>query len=102
MFEAEARLATIQASRILHNLAEVWGRRFPVRADALTAEVSLDEVELAMTADGDSLAIRLASRDRASFEEAMANVSRHLGREMGEGNFTLCNWHILGDGRTRS
>lgn len=64
MIEAEARIATIESSRYLTRLAEAWVHTYPVRYDALTAEIQLPGGELILTADGDSLSLRLVGKDR--------------------------------------
>lgn len=93
MLEAEARIATTEASRYLTELAEAWVHTYPVRYDSLTAEVSLPGVALAMTADGDSLSLRLTASDEERFEFAKQSVAKHVDRvamrDLGVG----CVWH---------
>src|SRR4051812_45678908 len=50
MLEAEARIATNEASRYLTEVALAWVHTYPVRYDAITAEVELPGGELVMTA----------------------------------------------------
>ena len=49
MFEAEARIATIDGSRYLTEIAKAWVHTYPVRYDALTAEIELPGGQLIMT-----------------------------------------------------
>ena len=50
MLEVEARIPTTEASRYLTELALAWVHTYPVRYDAITAEVELPGGELVMTA----------------------------------------------------
>jgi hypothetical protein len=95
MLEAEARIATTEASSYLTRLAEAWVHTYSVRYDALTAEVSLPGVELAMTADGDSLSLRLAGLDEEQFEAAKQSVARHVDRVAMRDSGVRCVWHQL-------
>ena len=52
-----------EASRYLE-VALAWVHTYPVRYDAITAEVELPGGELVMTADGDSLSLRLTGAGR--------------------------------------
>jgi uncharacterized protein len=95
MLEAKARIATTEASRYLTELAEAWVHTYSVRYDALTAEVELPGVELAMTADGDSLSLRLAGSDEEHFETAKQSVARHVDRIAMRDSGVRCLWHDL-------
>lgn len=92
MLEAEARIATTESSRYLTELAEAWVHTYAVRYDALTAEVALPGVELAMTADGDSLSLRLAGSDEGHFEAAKQSVARHVDRIAMRDTGVRCLW----------
>ena len=95
MLEAEARIATNDASRYLTELALAWVHTYPVRYDAITAEVALPGGELVMTADGDSLSLRLAGPEPESFEAAKAIVAEHVDRAAGRDAGVRCVWHPL-------
>ena len=81
MLEAEARIATTESSRYLTEVALAFVHTYPVRYDALTAEIELPGGELVMTADGDSL--RLVGPEGAGFEAAKAMVAEHVDRAAG-------------------
>ena len=95
MPEAEARIATYEASKYLTEIAQVWVHSHPVRYDALTAEVELPGAELIMTADGDSLTLRLVGQDHDKLEDAKASVARHLDRVARHDTGVQCIWHDL-------
>ncbi len=95
MLKAEARIATTEASRYLTELAEAWVHTYAVRFDALTAEVELPGAELAMTADGDSLSLRLAGSDEEQFEAAKQSVASHVDRIAMRDLGVRCLWNIL-------
>ena len=95
MLEAEARIATTEASRTLTELALAWVHTYPVRYDAISAEVELPGGDLVMTADGDSLSLRLAGPDEAGFERAKAVVAERVDRAAGRESGIRCIWHRL-------
>lgn len=95
MLEAEARIATTEASRYLTELAEAWVHTYSVRYDALTAEVTLPGAELAMTADGDSLSLRLVGSDKDHFETAKMAIARHVDRVAMRDAGVRCLWNEL-------
>jgi hypothetical protein len=95
MLEAEARIATIEASRYLTDLAIAWNHTYPVRYDAITAEVELPGAELVMTADGDSLTLRLVGPEGEEFEAAKATVAKHVDRVAGRDAGVRCLWDQL-------
>jgi hypothetical protein len=95
MIEAEARIATTEASRYLTDLALAWNHTYPVRYDAITAEVELPGAELVMTADGDSLSLRLVGPGGEEFEAAKASVARHVDRVAGRDAGVRCVWNQL-------
>jgi hypothetical protein len=95
MLEAEARIATNEASRYLTELALAWNHTYPVRYDAITAEVELPGAQLVMTADGDSLSLRLAGRDADAFDKAKDAVAKHLDRAAGRETGVRCEWNQL-------
>ena len=95
MFEAEARIATYEASRYLTELAEAWVHTYPVRYDALTGEVALPGAELVMTADGDSLTLRLTSSDEDRLAAAKLTVAYHVDRAAQRDAGVRCVWHEL-------
>jgi hypothetical protein len=95
MLEAEARIATTEASRYLTDVALAFVHTYPVRYDALTAEVELPGGELVMTADGDSLSLRLVGPEGQGFEAAKASVARHVDRAAGRDSGVRCVWHQL-------
>lgn len=95
MLEAEARVATNEASRYLTELALAWIHTYPVRYDAIAAEIELPGAELVMTADGDSLTLRLVGPDGAGFEAAKATVAEHVNRVAGRDAGVRCLWNQL-------
>ena len=95
MLEAEARIATNEASRYLTELALAWVYTYPVRYDAITAEVELPGAELVMTADGDSLTLRLVGAEGEGFEAAKRAVAEHVDRAAGRDAGVRCAWHQL-------
>lgn len=95
MLEAEARIATDEASRLLTELASAWVHTYPVRYDAITAEVELPGAELVMTADGDSLSLRLVGPEVQAFEAASEAVARHIDRAAGRDSGIRCVWNRL-------
>ena len=92
MFEAQARIATDEASRLLTELALAWVHTYPVRYDAITAEVELPGGELVMTADGDSLSLRLAAPEREKFEAAKTTIAAHVDGAAGRDTGVRCVW----------
>lgn len=95
MIEAEARIATIEASRYLTKLAEAWVHTYPVRYDALTAEIQLPGGELVLTADGDSLSLRLVGTDRERFDATKESVAKHVDRVAEHDAGVRCVWHEI-------
>lgn len=95
LHEAEARIATYEASQYLGKIAEAWVHTYAVRYDALTAEIALPGAELVMTADGDSLTMRLTSSDESAFEAAKASVAGHVDRVAEHDAGVRCVWHVL-------
>jgi len=95
MLEAEARIATEEASRYLTELALAWVHTYPVRYDAITAEVALPGGELVMTADGDSLSLRLVGSEANAFDAAKATVAEHVDRAAGRDAGVRCVWNQL-------
>jgi hypothetical protein len=95
LLEAEARIATYEASRYLTEVAEAWVHTYPVRYDALTAEVELPGARLAMTADGDSLTLRLTGEDEDRFAAAQLSVARHVDRAAERDAGVRCVWRRL-------
>ena len=95
MIEAEARIATIEASRYLTEVALAFVHTYPVRYDALTAEIELPGGDLVMTADGDSLSLRLLGPDEKGFEAAQKTVAEHVDRAAGRDSGVRCVWHQL-------
>ena len=95
MPEAEARIATLEASQYLTKLAEAWNHTYPVRYDTLTGEVELPGAQLVMTADGDSLALRLIGSDETRFEAVKETVARHVDRIAERDAGVRCVWHQL-------
>lgn len=93
MIEAEARIATIESSRYLTELAEAWVHTYPVRYDTLTAEIQLPGGELVLTADGDSLSLRLVGTDRERFDATKDSVVRHVDRVAEHDTGVRCVWH---------
>ena len=63
-----------------------------MRYDAISAEVGLPGGDLVMTADGDSLSLRLSGPGEAGFEDAKALVAEHLDRAMGRESGLGCLW----------
>jgi len=95
MVEAEARIATNEASRLLTAVALAWVHTYPVRYDAITAEVALPGGELVMTADGDSLSLRLVGQQGEEFEAAKAAIAKHVDRAAGRDAGVRCVWSQL-------
>jgi hypothetical protein len=95
MLEVEARIATNEASRYLTELALAWVHTYPVRYDAITAEVELPGGELVMTADGDSLSLRLVGPEGPGFEAAKATIAKHVDRAAGRDAGVRCVWDQL-------
>lgn len=93
MLEAEARIATLESSRYLTEAAQAWNHTYPVRYDALTGEVDLPGAQLIMTADGDSLTMRLTGSDAEQFEAAKQSVARHIDRVAAHDAGVRCVWH---------
>ena len=93
MIEAEARIATIESSRYLTRLAEAWVHTYPVRYDALTAEIQLPGGELILTADGDSLSLRLVGKDRERFDATKQSVATLVDRVAEHDTGVRCVWH---------
>jgi uncharacterized protein len=93
--EAEARIATLEASRYLTEVAEAWNHTYPVRYDTLTGEVELPGAQLVMTADGDSLTLRLIGSDERQFETVKETVARHVDRIAERDAGVRCVWHVL-------
>jgi hypothetical protein len=93
LLEAEARIATYEASRYLTHVAEAWVHTYPVRYDALTAEIELPGAQLVMTADGDSLTLRLTSTDQDRFAAAKQAVALHVDRVDDRDAGVRCVWH---------
>ena len=95
MIEAEARIATIESSKYLTRLAEAWVHTYPVRYDALTAEIQLPGGELVLTADGDSLTLRLVGTDRERFDATKETVAKHVDRVAEHETKVRCVWHEI-------
>lgn len=95
MLEAEARIATTEASRYLIEVALAWVHTYPVRYDAITAEVELPGGELVMTADGDSLSLRLLGPEGEGFEAAKTMIAEHVDRVAGRDSGVRCMWDQL-------
>jgi hypothetical protein len=93
--EAEARIATEEASRYLTEVAQAWVHTYPVRYDTLTGEVELPGAELVMTADSESLTLRLISSDEDKFAAAKLSVARHVDRVAGRDTGVPCVWREL-------
>lgn len=51
--------------------------------------------DLAMTADGDSLTLRLTSGDEDRFKEAKDHVARHVDKVAERDAGVRCVWHEL-------
>ena len=95
MIEAEARIATIESSRYLTRLAEAWVHTYPVRYDALTAEIQLPGGELILTADGDSLSLRLVGKDRERFDGTKQSVATLVDRVAEHDTGVRCVWNDI-------
>jgi hypothetical protein len=95
MLEVEARIATNEASRYLTELALAWVHTYPVRYDAITGEVELPGGELFMTADGDSLSLRLVGPEGEAFEAAKTTIAEHVDRAAGHDSGVRCVWTQL-------
>ena len=95
MIEAEARIATIESSRYLTKLAEAWVHTYPVRYDTLTAEIQLPGGELVLTADGDSLSLRLVGTDRERFDATKESVAKNVDRVAEHDTGVRCVWHEI-------
>lgn len=95
MIEAQARIATIESSRYLTKLAEAWVHTYPVRYDTLTAEIQLPGGELVLTADGDSLTLRLVGTDRERFDATKETVAKHVDRVAEHDTKVRCVWHDI-------
>ena len=92
MIEAEARIATIESSTYLTRLAEAWVHTYPVRYDALTAEIQLPGGDLILTADGDSLSLRLVGKDRERFDATKESVATLVDRVAEHDTGVRCVW----------
>lgn len=95
MIEAQARIATLESSRYLTELAEAWVHTYPVRYDTLTAEIQLPGGELVLTADGDSLSLRLVGTDRERFDATKESVAKHVDRVAEHETKVRCVWHDI-------
>ena len=95
MIEAEARIATIESSKYLTRLAEAWVHTYPVRYDALTAEIQLPGGELILTADGDSLSLRLVGKDRERFDATKQSVATLVDRVAEHDTGVRCVWNDI-------
>ena len=95
MIEAEARIATIESSQYLTRLAEAWVHTYPVRYDALTAEIQLPGGELILTADGDSLSLRLVGKDRERFDATKQSVATLVDRVAEHDTGVRCVWNDI-------
>ena len=95
MIEAEARIATIESSRYLTKLAEAWVHTYPVRYDTLTAEIQLPGGELILTADGDSLSLRLVGKDRERFDATKQSVATLVDRVAEHDTGVRCVWNDI-------
>ena len=95
MIEAEARIATIESSRYLTTLAEAWVHTYPVRYDTLTAEIQLPGGELVLTADGDSLSLRLVGKDRERFDATKQSVATLVDRVAEHDTGVRCVWNDI-------
>lgn len=95
MIEAEARIATIESSLYLTRLAEAWVHTYPVRYDALTAEIQLPGGELILTADGDSLSLRLVGKDRERFDATKESVATLVDRVAEHDTGVRCVWNDI-------
>ena len=95
MIEAQARIATIESSRYLTRLAEAWVHTYPARYDNLTAEIQLPGGELVLTADGDSLSLRLVGTDRERFDATKESVAKLVDRVAEHDTGVRCVWHDI-------
>lgn len=95
MPEVEARIATNEASRYLTELALAWVHTYPVRYDAITAEVEFPGGDLAMTADGDSLSLRLVGPEGEGFEATKDRIAKQVDRAAGRDTGVRCVWNQL-------
>ncbi|OWQ98477.1 DUF2218 domain-containing protein [Sphingopyxis witflariensis] len=95
MIEAEARIATIESSKYLTRLAEAWVHTYPVRYDALTAEIQLPGGDLILTADGDSLSLRLVGKDRERFDATKESVATLVDRVAEHDTGVRCVWNDI-------
>ena len=95
MIEAEARIATIESSKYLTRLAEAWVHTYPVRYDALTAEIQLPGGDLILTADGDSLSLRLVGKDRERFDATKQSVATLVDRVAEHDTGVRCVWNDI-------
>src|SRR3546814_903250 len=93
--EAQERKAKLESSLDLTEVADAWNHTYPVRYDALTGEVELRGAQLVMTADGDSLTLRLTGSDEGRFEAAKESVARHVDRVAERDAGVRCVWHQL-------
>ncbi len=95
MIEAEARIATIESSKYLTRLAEAWVHTYPVRYDALTAEIQLPGGELILTADGESLSLPLVGKDRERFDATKESVATLVDRVAEHDTGVRCVWNDI-------
>ena len=100
--ELQARVFTPHASAYLAGLVALWEHTYPVRHDALTAEINLSHAQLVLTADQESLSFRLVGEEPDGVCAARAIVERHLDRVRAEQAETgaSIDWH--GDAVTPS
>jgi hypothetical protein len=61
----------------------------------LTAEIELPGGRLTMTADDDSLTLRLTGADEDRFEAAQGAVAKRVDRIAGRDAGVSCAWHRL-------
>ena len=95
--ELEARVFTPHAGDYLAGLVGLWRHAYPVRSDALTAEVKLWHLQLVMTADEQSLSLRFVGDARGDVCAARAVVERHLVRDcaqQAESGLSI-DWHEI-------
>ncbi|WP_242187060.1 DUF2218 domain-containing protein [Sphingomonas sp. CARO-RG-8B-R24-01] len=93
--ELEARVFTPHAGDYLAGLVSLWKHTYPARSDALRAEVNLWHLKLAMTADEQSLSLRLVGKAPGDICAARAVVERHLIRvraQQAEAGLSI-DWH---------
>lgn len=83
MIETQARLAVLNASEILETVATNWMHRFPVRYDALTAEVHFENATLILTADSDYLSLAISANTEEAMKIARQAVENHVDRAAG-------------------